>query len=132
MLFKKELPFPQFIILPQISYHCSTYLHNTTCTTEGKHGIQRKITQKGSKTKRLKKKVWEVSPTDNYTQGSKEIKWFRKRKWPRQKYKNWFPLNCLYFYHPTSQLVVKLEVGLGWVKGLRQAKCPKNYTNNFV
>lgn len=56
MLFKKELPFPQFIILPQISYHCSTYLHNTTCTTEGKHGIQRKITQKGSKTKRLKKK----------------------------------------------------------------------------
>ena len=49
-------PLTQFIILPQISYHCNTYLHNTTCTTEGKHGIQRKITQKGSKTKRLKKK----------------------------------------------------------------------------
>ena len=56
---QKRIAFPlfsQFIILPQISYHCSTYLHNTTCTTEGKHGIQRKITQKGSKTKRLKKK----------------------------------------------------------------------------
>lgn len=56
----------------------------------------------------------------------------QENKWPRQKYKYWFPLDCLYFYHPTSQLVFKLEVGLGWVKGLRQAKCPKNYTNKSV
>lgn len=33
---------------------------------------------------------------------------------------------------PNFSASSQAEVGLGWVKGLRQAKCPKYYTNKSV